>query len=151
MFISFSEETFTVKSDYLSDFTGISTVKLRVKYNCEVVDTLTIVEADVTSGEFEVAAADMDLAEFSQGIWGFTLVITNDDDTVQTEYACHFVDIDLNCKVAKYSNSDESESARLLVVGDYVILQHSGNCPSDCEDYCTIYERLNDVLLESSC
>lgn len=143
----------TVKSDLLSDFSGISEVLLKVKKDCEAVETLTIEEGDVVNtDEFLVNAADLDLTEFAQGIWGFSLLQYDDSDVLTPEYRCILSNVDLTCKLAAYRNStDNSLADKVLALGDYNILRDASECPSNCEDYCTIYKNLVDVLSETDC
>lgn len=153
MLVSVNEArtTITVKSDVLSDFSSITTAALEVSLNCTLVDTVTILEGDVTVDSFSLTAALLDRTVFEQGIWGFVLVITNTDESVTNEYRCLLVEDTLVCSVAAYTNGTDTEAERLQAGVDYVILQNASTCSSNCADFCTIYERLTDVLLESSC
>lgn len=151
--INEARTTITVKSDLLSDFSGISSVTLKIEKDCEDIDTLTILEGDiVNTDEFVVDAADLSLTEFAQGVWGFALLQVDDSDVLTPEYNCLFVETDLNCKVAAYRNSTlYTETQKIKTLLDYAILTKMGGCASDCVDYCVIYKNLIDVLAESDC
>jgi len=134
-----------LKSSNLTDFSGIDTVTLNSTINCgSTVYTDTIESGDVDAdGEFTVdLSALYSSTTLEDSVYSFTLIITNSDTTVTTEYACLFVDNDTKCRVAECVKDNQNIELQL----DYYILSRAGNCNCQCDNLCTIYNRLKNEL-----
>lgn len=134
-----------IKSDNLTDFDTISSVKLKSTINCGTAEyTDTIVSGDVDEeGEFTV---DLNALYSKSGlpdsVYSFTLTITNSDNSVDTEHACLFVDNETKCKVAECVKDNQNIELQL----DYYVLSRASTCKCKCDDLCTIYKRLTNEL-----
>jgi len=137
--------TIELQSDNLTDFGTIDSVVLKSTINCGTTEyTDTIVSGDVDgTGKFTV---DLDalysLETLDDSVYSFTLVITNSDATVSTEYACLFVDNEIKCKVADCVKDNQNIKLQL----DYYILSRASACKCECDNLCTIYNRLKNEL-----
>lgn len=132
-------------STNLINFSNISTVELKSTINCGTTEyTDTIVEGDVSgTGQFTIDLnALYSSTELADSIYSYTLVITNTDNTITTEYACLFVDNDTKCKVADCVKDKQNIELQL----DYYILSRASACNCTCDDLCTIYNRLKNEL-----
>ena len=139
--------TITLQSDNLTDFSGISSVTLSGKINCAGTYSDTIVEGDVTllSGSFTLDFTTLfGTATRSDGVYSFTLTITNTDSTVDKEYSCLFIDNETKCDVAECVKN----GAKTELMLDYYILSRAGtgDCSCDCEILCNIYKRVTNEL-----
>lgn len=134
-----------LQSDNLTDFSTISTVQLKSTINCDTTEyTDTVVEGDVDeAGEFTV---DLDAlysnTELADSVYSYTLVITNTDNSITTEYACLFVDNDTKCQVADCVKEKKNIELQL----DYYVLSRASACSCTCDNLCTIYNRLKNEL-----
>lgn len=140
--------TVTIQSDNLTDFTDIDTVTLSAKVNCEGSYSDTIIEGDVTllTGTFTVDLLTLfGSSTLADSIYSFVLTILYNDETVDVEYGCLFVDNETKCNVAQCVKDKQMLELQL----DHWIITASQDCNCNCENLCTIYKRMLNEL--SSC
>lgn len=139
--------TITIQSDNLKDFTDIDTVELQGKINCAGTYTDTIVEGDVTlaTGTFTLDFTTLfGTSTRADGVYSFTLEITYNDETVDKEFNCLFIDNETKCAVAECIQN----TPNLELQTAYFILSRAGtgDCSCDCEALCNIYQRVTNEL-----
>lgn len=141
--------TITIQSDLLATpWSGIHSVTLLGRTLCVDNNTDTIVEGDITESSFTVDLETVfSTTTLADGIYTFILSVSNDDETVDVEYGCLFVDNETKCLVANAVKDCNNISLQL----DYYLLTKAQDCDCDCDDLCTIYRRMTNELDCSSC
>lgn len=139
--------TITIQSNNLTDFTGIDTVTLEGKINCAGTYSDTIVEGDVTllTGTFTLDFTTLfGTSTRADGVYSFTLTILYDDDTVDKEFNCLFIDNETKCAIAECIQN----TPNLELQTAYFILSRAGtgDCSCDCQILCNIYQRVTNEL-----
>lgn len=82
------------------------------------------------------------LGIITNGVYNFTLT-TETQTQVITDSYCVFVDLDLQCKIAKLTDLDKLEEA-ILLYEDLKSIHECIDC--ECESACVLYQELNNIL-----
>lgn len=152
--INDDKDTITITSSLLeTPWSGISSVTLTVLQDCTTEKVLTIEEGDITgSGSYAFDEDDTNFS-FIQGMYSLRLKVTNSDDSIDYEYYCYFLDIDLSCRVKSVvANTEYTKNEKLYIMMLYHQLTQTNIChKASCSDYCTIFNELDNELSMLSC
>ncbi len=121
---------FTVESDLLSSFTGVTSMVLNVEGTDYLIESGDVYDTD----KYDVNGT------FADGIYAFTLTKTT-STTVTKEKACFFVDNELICEILE----EAKDSYNMQLQLDYFILKSASQCV-DCNAMKSVYSRLNRAL-----
>lgn len=94
-----------------------------------------------------IAPSFFSLDKFVDGIYSFTLTFNTKDDTITTESNCFFFDCETKCKVStkleELLNCNKTATNIFLL---HYTLTEGGNCGCNCDDLCTIFNKLCSEL-----
>jgi len=94
-----------------------------------------------------IAPSFFSLDKFVDGIYSFTLTFNTKDNTITTESNCFFFDCETKCKVStkleELLNCNKTATNIFLL---HYTLTEGGNCGCNCDDLCTIFNKLCSEL-----
>lgn len=139
MIITASCTSITLDSTLLS--TSNISVLLKISYQCG-----TPVEKVIatTATDMPVTLADLDMVDkFSDGVYSFTLEVTNSASTLITETLCYYMECTDGCKFDLVDTTDIKSIEKSLA---YLALKLSSSCDScRCAELCGLYNRLTNT------
>ena len=87
------------------------------------------------------------LDNFIDGVYSFTLTFNTENNTIITESNCFFFDCETKCKVStkleELLNCNKTATNIFLL---HYTLTEGGNCGCNCEELCTIFNKLCSEL-----
>jgi len=115
-------------------------VTLYLKYNCT---KEYVVDISTALTEYVILPASVEMTDFmSDGIYGLTLKIVQEDGTVINETLCKVVDCVSSCTlVESFKNIGYSCSECLIQALAFNALKVAEDCTTcDCQTLCTLYD-----------
>jgi len=93
------------------------------------------------------------LDNFIDGVYSFTLTFNTENNTIITESNCFFFDCETKCKVStkleELLNCNKTATNIFLL---HYTLTEGGNCGCNCEELCTIFNKLcSELGVDESC
>jgi hypothetical protein len=144
MIVTFNENSVTIQSDNLNDWTNYFSVTLFYSTDCAEESFVTIEEADVNKATNTV---ELPLI-LSRGVHSFRLFIAKPSSTIQERYTFF--------KNGEGGNTDEAAAKKALAcevltlqfepayLWFYILNEAACNCSP--EHFCSLWERLKKVL-----
>ena len=141
-----------ITSDLISDWLDIpdndQVLKLKIYYQCTDTPVEVVLDSDnLDSGTESYTLLPSLLSQGSTFINGVYFFSLENEDTVETETECKFVDISFECDVNTYVSTNLTSNVRML----YDALLNLEQC-SDCKcvDACAIFEYISGIINDTN-
>lgn len=134
--------TYTDCSDLVITSTNLNldnqSVTLAIKINCEKEYAINV---PVDAEDYTVVPEDIEMKDFiTDGIYGFTLTIVQEDGTTVIETECKFIDCVSSCTMVETFSNPSGCSDCLLKTLAFNALKVAEDCTTcNCNTMCTLF------------